>query len=1030
MNFTITIPGKKRGQLLALLAALALLLPLRAQQPYFQQEVNYRIEVRLNDEAHSLSATEEIHYINNSPAALDVLYFHLWPNAYRDGHTALARQLINQGKTDLLYSRPDERGFIDSLDFKVNGEKVAWELDRDNPDICKLTLSSPLRSLDTLVITTPFYVKIPDAKFSRLGHTGQAYFITQWYPKPAVFDNTGWHPMPYLDQGEFYSEFGSFDVRITLPENYLLAATGDRIDAAAEEEFLNRKVIETLERMDKQDYRAGDMDFPASFSATKTIRFRQYRVHDFAWFADKRFNVVHDQFDLPTSGRPVDTWVFFTNKNFALWKDAITYVNEATMFYSYLVGDYPYNHVTAVDGTIMAGGGMEYPNITVIGDMDRPEELDVTIAHEVGHNWFYGILGNNERDQPLMDEGINSFYELRYTRAKYPGKTLAMYVGRDSSFRFLGLNRVPYWKEKEVLFMMAQRARIDQPLNLTSDQYSLFNYGSIIYGKAPLVFDYLLDYMGEENFDKAMRFYYEQFRFRHPRPADLFKTLSFYSGKDLNWLSHDLVETTRPIDYKIKRVRQNSDGSFSIRVKNKTGLASPINLYGFKDGRPVGLVWYDGFVKQRKLDFPPADVDQFRIDGGERMPDINRQNNVSRAHGLFKKAKRLQLNFITRFEDPERNAINWLPLVGANKYNGFMLGAAVYNYGIWDKPFDYVLAPFFAFNTKTAAGFAELNYSFYPQGIFKSITVGAKAKSFAYDLFDPRLLNEFNGTNFSILYFNYYKIAPQIRFELRPLRGDAHTRQFLTFTSNQLFTDSLDTRHLADLATTGPKARNCYSFVNTLRYDLINSRSLNPYQLEIDLQHTGSMAKVSATYAYRIQTGKRHVMDVRLFAGAFIAGNNNERAYYAFRPDGYTGSDDYLFNYDYIGRNRQDSPGYNQFTEVDGAMKVPVLFGNGRSWMAGVNIKSPKIFILPVRVFVDAVVTDKADLLNDPFLWDAGLNIPIFRDILEVYLPLFYSTDIRNTLDLNGLDFGKRVRFVLNIHKLVPKDFIKNNFVK
>ena len=111
-------------------------------------------------------------------------------------------------------------------------------------------------------------------------------------------------------------------------------------------------------------------------------------------------------------------------------------------------------------------------------------------------------------------------------------------------------------------------------------------------------------------------------------------------------------------------------------------------------------------------------------------------------------------------------------------------------------------------------------------------------------------------------------------------------------------------------------------------------------------------------------------------------------------------------------------------------MKVPVLFGNGRSWMAGVNIKSPKIFILPVRVFVDAVVTDKADLLNDPFLWDAGLNIPIFRDILEVYLPLFYSTDIRNTLDLNGLDFGKRVRFVLNIHKLVPKDFIKNNFVK
>ncbi|MGZ4044022.1 MAG: M1 family metallopeptidase, partial [Bacteroidia bacterium] len=331
------------------MAIFVMAMNLEGQQTYFQQEVNYKINVRLNDNDHTLSATEEIQYINNSDKGLEYIYFHLWPNAYKNNSTALAKQLLEQKKTTFYYSKPEERGFIDSLDFKVNGKNVKLEYDNENPDICKLILNEPLRSLDTIKITTPFYVKIPDAKFSRLGHTGQAYFITQWYPKPAVYDNQGWHPMPYLDQGEFYSEFGSFDVNITLPKNYLLAATGDRIDAEVEEDFLNEKVGKTLERLDRQDYRVKDMAFPPSSTEFKTVRFKQFRVHDFAWFADKRFNVIHDQIQLPTTKRTVDTWIFFTNKNFELWKDAISYVNESTIFYSYLNGDYPYNNITAVD---------------------------------------------------------------------------------------------------------------------------------------------------------------------------------------------------------------------------------------------------------------------------------------------------------------------------------------------------------------------------------------------------------------------------------------------------------------------------------------------------------------------------------------------------------------------------------------------------------------------------------------------------------------------------------------------------------
>ncbi len=212
-------------------------------------------------------------------------------------------------------------------------------------------------------------MKIPDGKFSRLGHTGQAYYITQWYPKPAVFDANGWHAMPYLTLGEFYSEFGSFDVTITLPANYVVGATGILAECRGSE----------LHERTAAGYRAfGEVAnaFPPSSAKTKTLcTSHRINVHDFAWFADKRFIVRKSEVALPTSGRTVTTWALFTPKNAKLWNDAVNYVNESVQFYSQWVGDYPYDACTAVDGTISAGGGMEYPMITIIGNMNTPKVL-------------------------------------------------------------------------------------------------------------------------------------------------------------------------------------------------------------------------------------------------------------------------------------------------------------------------------------------------------------------------------------------------------------------------------------------------------------------------------------------------------------------------------------------------------------------------------------------------------------------------------------------------------------------------------
>jgi hypothetical protein len=270
-----------------------------SSQDYFQQEVNYKINVTLNDRTHELSGYESVEYINNSPDTLRFLYFHLWPNAYSNNKTGLARQIFSIKGKGKLFDDPELNGFIDSLYFKIDGNEVQWDLLPESPDICKIIPGKPLKQGDTIFITTPFHVKIPKGVTSRLGHIGESYQISQWYPKPAVYDRSGWHQMPYLDQAEFYSEFGRFDVSITLPANYIVGATGNLQDAE------EKKMLDIL-ASDSTSVKTPDFTvsgFPPSSQQMKTLRYTDNNIHDFAWFADKRFHVLKGTVILPDSKR-------------------------------------------------------------------------------------------------------------------------------------------------------------------------------------------------------------------------------------------------------------------------------------------------------------------------------------------------------------------------------------------------------------------------------------------------------------------------------------------------------------------------------------------------------------------------------------------------------------------------------------------------------------------------------------------------------------------------------------------------------
>jgi hypothetical protein len=451
-----------------------------AQASYFQQEVNYTIDVSLNDRAHTLDAFEHIDYTNNSPDTLFYIWFHCWPNAYKNDRTAFSEQLLGNGRTDFYFADKQQLGYINRLEFRVGGEEARMEDHPQYIDIIKVILPKPLPPGGKITLTTPFHVELPH-NFSRGGYAsgapGRSFQLTQWYPKPAVYDSHGWHPIPYLDQGEFYSEFGSFDVHITVPATYTVAATGELMD-----------------------------------SSNHILHYHQDRVHDFAWFADRHFHVDHDTLRLP-SGRIIDVYSYYTPAAGAGWKRSIAYIKRAVTFRSELIGEYPYNTVSVVQAnTGDTLGGMEYPTITLINNQRTAEELDLTIEHEVGHNWFYGILGTNERRYPWMDEGINTYYDNRYE---------TLYYGPTENQDLAEMNTLAVEKK-------------DQPISTSSEDFTEENYNNIAYTKTGIWMKMLEDSLGTPLFDSCMRTYYRTWQFKHPYPEDFKAVITGTSHHNLD----------------------------------------------------------------------------------------------------------------------------------------------------------------------------------------------------------------------------------------------------------------------------------------------------------------------------------------------------------------------------------------------------------------------------------------------------------------------------------------------------------------
>lgn len=974
---------------------------LASGQSYFQQEVNYNIEATLDDEAHVLSAKMTLEYTNNSPNALSEIYLHLWPNAYSNNETALAKQFLENGETSFHYADASVRGYINNLNFKANGKTLTLEPHPEHVDIGKLVLSEPLKSGQTITITTPFTVKIPDGQFSRLGHEDQAYQITQWYPKPAVYDQNGWHAMPYLNQGEFYSEYGSFDVSITLPKNYVVGATGD-LQTESEIEWMNNRALLTSKT---KEFDAEDLDFPASSSETKTIRFVQQNVHDFAWFADKRFHVLKDTVELPHSKREVTTWALFTNREAHLWTKANEYINNGIYYYSLWNGDYPYDQMTAVESALSAGAGMEYPNVTVIGESQSPFLLEVVIVHEVGHNWFYGILGSNERDHPWMDEGINTYNEIRYIEAKHPNSSILGANPESTVIKLLDLGHYRYSGQSYLGYLLNARRNLDQPITTEAAAMTQINYGAVTYGKTGLSFHYLAEYLGQEIFDKAMQAYFEKWKFKHPQPADLQAVLEAESGKKLDWFFDELLATTKHVDYRINGVKKpnKEQTEWTVSVKNKGAISGPVAVAAISD-KDTTIKWLEGFSGKQTVSFPAGEYQQFKIDPKRKIPEYRRRNNTSRANGILRTTEPLKFQFLASAENPDKTQLFWSPALAWNNHDKSMLGLGLYNSVVPEQPFQYVLVPMYSFGGKNIVGTGQVAYHVYPEW----------AQKISFRVHGKRFHSLHTSSRTAI----YDRVVPELLVNLKRKWPRSSITQNIRLRSIYLRTNA-ETK-LNDLTLSSEQEETFYD----LSYQFANSRAINPFQFTLKAQGHQDFLNASLNANYELsysKSKKSKGLNFRFFAGKFFK-NDAGSVPAMWRTSGQSNVFDYTYEHLYLDRSETSEVLGQQFAENHGALKAPMPGGANNS-MVALNVKAdiPWPVPLPLGVFADAVATSNfGGSFADSILFDAGIHIPFAKGIFEIYFPIVYSKSISDYYENLNIGFGERIRFTLHLERLNP----------
>ena len=585
------------------------------QDGYWQQEVEYFIEVELDDSDHIMDGKTRIIYKNNSPDTLQNIFFHLYYNAFQPGSMmdVRSRTIVDPDRRvgdRISLLTENEQGWMEvnnlrQDEFVMNHEIVGT--------ILEATLKEALLPGMSTVITFDWQAQIPIQirRTGRDNREGIAYSMAQWYPKLCEYDKHGWHANPYIAR-EFHGVWGDFYVNIILDKDYTIGATG---------------YLQNAEDVGK-GYAPGDGKVKRG---KRTWKFYAPNVHDFVWAADKEY--IHDKVKVDDE---FEVHFFYKNDEEIkpVWKKLQDKTPDLFRFASEQFGKYPYNQYSIIQG---GDGGMEYPMATLITGQRKERSLVGVTVHEVMHSWYQMVLATNESLYSWMDEGFTSYTSTIVMDHLYPPKK------QDIN---------PHIRAYESYFNLIKDG-LDEPLSTHADHFETNRaYWTSAYSKGEVFLKQMEYIIGKDNLKQVLLRFYNDWQFKHPTDQDFVRVAEKVSGLELDWYHQYFVNSTKTVDYSIAEINA-SNGETEIALERKGTMMMPLDIVitlknGMKELHHIPLRIMRGHKENEEVegkyivqdDWPwthPgyafkvnhsfSEIASIEIDPSLRLADIDRENN-------------------------------------------------------------------------------------------------------------------------------------------------------------------------------------------------------------------------------------------------------------------------------------------------------------------------------------------------------------------------------------------------------------------
>ena len=822
-----------------------------------------------------IKISQFITYQNTSQDELKTIYLNNWANAYATKKTPLAIRIADEFNNDFHLAKNEDRGYSVVTSIQQNDSAIDYEPLKDQIDVLKVELNTPVRPNESYTIKIEYTVKVPNSKFTSYGITNEGDFnLRYWYITPAIYDGE-WHYYSNKDLDDLYIPKSEINLEIEYPNGYALTSELD--------------VVETIQNKTKQTVKLhGENRINTKLFLNKQSSFKTIQGDDFTLVSS-----IDDE------GLEVIDKVLITEK--------------VSQFINKNFGQYPHKKLllTQIDYNKNPIYGLNFlPKF--IKPYPNHFQYELKLLKIALYNYLENTLLINPRTEQWLFDGIQIFYMMNYVDEHYPDMrffgSLADFWG-VRSFHAADM----LFNDKYVLgFMLMARTNRDQPLTMAKDSLLKFNHNIANKYKAGVGLKYLDDFINSDILEKSI----EDFLFYNKleiTSAKDFKTfLKSKTDKNIDWFFDDYLTTRKKIDFKIGKVSKTED-SITLTIKNKRDNSMPVSLYTLNNDSIVSKRWIENIDKTKTITIPRDSANKLVLNYNKIIPEFNLRDNWKSLKGFFFNNKPLQFRLFQDIEDPYYNQVFFMPVIEFNNiYDGLTLGVRTYNKTLLRKRFNYKIAPKYSLKSRSLTGSAFVSMTHYlgNSDLYAiNYGIGAGYSSYAEDLF-------------------VRQITPSLSFLFR--EDDdfrSNKRQSLIFRHVDINRD----KDLNNLLTSSEPNYGVFS----ARYIHSNDNLINFNKWYTDIQVAKNFSKVSFNYEYRRLFESNRQLNLRVFAGAFLKNNNPINSdYFSFALDRPT---DYLFEYAYLGRSEASGIFSQQYIDAEGGFKSKLDTPFANQWMTTFN---------------------------------------------------------------------------------------------